>query len=134
LLCFFLPSFLRCYFFSFLRSSSARQSSQMEWNTKSVLMLVCVCVCVLAQLISSPIYAKVSTSGKVEVGRVMTISSSQQLCVLCCLCCGREVGGQTLSPPFLSLSLSLLQVKETALSKLLVGNSCNYCCGLILIL
>jgi len=45
----------------------------------------------------------------------------------------REVGGQTLRPPFsLSLSLSLLQVKETAMSKLLVGNSCNYCCGLIL--
>jgi len=41
----FLP-FLPCYFFSFLQSSSARQSSQMEWNTKSVLMLVCVCVCV----------------------------------------------------------------------------------------
>jgi hypothetical protein len=42
----FLPSFLRCYFFSFLQPSSARQSSQMEWNTKSVLMLVCVCLCV----------------------------------------------------------------------------------------
>jgi hypothetical protein len=114
----FLPFFLPCFASSFLPSLlllllSTIFDSQVKWSgirSRSWCSSVYVCVCVLAQLISSPIYAKVSTSGKVDVGRVTTMSSSQQLqqlCVLCCWCCGRKVGGQTVRPPFFFLSLSL---------------------------
>lgn len=99
----FLTSCLPCYFFSFLQSSSARQSSQMEWNTKSVLMLVCICVRVCWPNWSPPQFTlKFRLLGKLRSAGWWRCRAASNF-----VCCGREVGGQTLCPPFFfSLSFS----------------------------
>jgi hypothetical protein len=112
LLCCFLPSFLPFFVATSSPFYNLRQrASQVKWSgirSRSWCSSVYVCVCVLAQLICSPIYAN-SFDFWESWGRPGDddVEQPATLCVVL-LMFRREVGGQTLRPPFsLSLSLSL---------------------------